>query len=132
MTVEGSGYGAGTRDLEQLPNVVRVIVGSDARTGGVSLIEANLDDLIPELAPDAAEACFDAGALDVWTDADPDEARSPRRSRSRRSRARTTSAPWPRRCCARRARSACGSRTWTASSSSARASRSRSTGSLSV
>ena len=32
-----------------------------------SLIEANLDDLLPELAPDAAEACFKAGALDVWT-----------------------------------------------------------------
>ena len=30
MTVEGSGYGAGTRDLEALPNVVRVILGSDA------------------------------------------------------------------------------------------------------
>ena len=33
----------------------------------VSLIEANLDDLLPELAPDAAAACFAAGALDVWT-----------------------------------------------------------------
>ena len=33
----------------------------------MSLIEANLDDLIPELAPDAAAACFAAGALDVWT-----------------------------------------------------------------
>jgi pyridinium-3,5-bisthiocarboxylic acid mononucleotide nickel chelatase len=35
----------------------------------VSLIEANLDDLLPELAPDAAAACFAAGALDVWTTA---------------------------------------------------------------
>jgi uncharacterized protein (TIGR00299 family) protein len=68
MTVEGSGYGAGTRDLEKLPNVVRVIIGTEAERGtGVSLIEANLDDLIPELAPDAAAACFEAGALDVWT-----------------------------------------------------------------
>src|SRR4051794_14392617 len=67
MTVEGSGYGAGTRDLEQLPNVVRVILGSEARTGGVALIEANLDDFLPELAPDAAQAAFQAGALDVWT-----------------------------------------------------------------
>jgi uncharacterized protein (DUF111 family) len=33
----------------------------------VSLIEANLDDMLPELAPDAAAACFAAGALDVWT-----------------------------------------------------------------
>jgi len=67
MTVAGSGYGAGTRDLDALPNVVRVILGRAAITGGVSLIEANLDDLVPELAPDAAAACFAAGALDVWT-----------------------------------------------------------------
>jgi len=68
MTLERSGYGAGSRDLKALPNVVRVLIGSEARaTGGVSLIEANLDDLLPELAPDAAAACFEAGALDVWT-----------------------------------------------------------------
>jgi uncharacterized protein (TIGR00299 family) protein len=67
MTVAGSGYGAGTGDLEQLPNVVRVILGADAKARGVSLIEANLDDFLPELAPDAAKAAFAAGALDVWT-----------------------------------------------------------------
>ena len=33
----------------------------------VALVEATLDDLLPELAPDAAAACFAAGALDVWT-----------------------------------------------------------------
>ena len=67
MTLEGSGYGAGTRDLKALPNVVRVMIGTDIQTGTVALIEANLDDMIPELAPDAAAACFAAGALDVWT-----------------------------------------------------------------
>jgi pyridinium-3,5-bisthiocarboxylic acid mononucleotide nickel chelatase len=70
MTLEGTGYGAGARDLPALPNVVRVLVGSAraaAATRPVSLIEANLDDLLPELAPDAAAACFAAGALDVWT-----------------------------------------------------------------
>jgi uncharacterized protein (TIGR00299 family) protein len=68
FTLEGSGYGAGTRDLKTLPNVVRVMIGSDVQPAGtVSLIEANLDDMLPELAPDAAAACFAAGALDVWT-----------------------------------------------------------------
>jgi uncharacterized protein (TIGR00299 family) protein len=68
LTVEAAGYGAGTRDLEQLPNVVRALIGSEATAASrVSLIEANLDDLLPELAPDAAAACFAAGALDVWT-----------------------------------------------------------------
>jgi pyridinium-3,5-bisthiocarboxylic acid mononucleotide nickel chelatase len=69
MTLDSVGYGAGTRDLERLPNVVRAVVGTpmQAARRPVSLIEANLDDLLPELAPDAAAACFAAGALDVWT-----------------------------------------------------------------
>ena len=69
LTLETVGYGAGTRDGAELPNVVRAIVGAEtgAASRPVSLIEANLDDLIPELAPDAAAACFAAGALDVWT-----------------------------------------------------------------
>ena len=33
MTLDGSGYGAGTRDLKALPNVVRVILGTEATTG---------------------------------------------------------------------------------------------------
>jgi pyridinium-3,5-bisthiocarboxylic acid mononucleotide nickel chelatase len=69
MTLRATGYGAGARDLEAVPNVVRVIVGeaTAAATAPVLLIEANLDDMVPELAPDAAAACFAAGALDVWT-----------------------------------------------------------------
>jgi len=31
------------------------------------VLETNLDDLVPELVPDAVERCFAAGALDVWT-----------------------------------------------------------------
>jgi uncharacterized protein (TIGR00299 family) protein len=73
MHLQTVGYGAGTRDLEELPNVVRVLVGQRDRLAGgdgvredVMLIETNLDDLSPELVPDAAERCFAAGALDVW------------------------------------------------------------------
>jgi len=67
MTLHATGYGAGTRDLKPFPNVVRAILGTEATTGTISLIEANLDDFLPELAPDAAAACFAAGAVDVWT-----------------------------------------------------------------
>jgi uncharacterized protein (TIGR00299 family) protein len=70
MTIERLGYGAGTADFDERPNVLRVFVGRgtevDAR-GEVSLLETNLDDLLPELVPDAVERCFAAGALDVWT-----------------------------------------------------------------
>ena len=73
MRLEAVGYGAGTRELEERPNLVRVLVGealASARAAApVSLIETNLDDLSPELVPDAAAAAFAAGALDVWTSA---------------------------------------------------------------
>ena len=70
MRLESLGYGAGTRDLAELPNLVRVLVGERVEQHGrahdVSLIETNLDDLSPEFVPDVVEACFKAGALDVW------------------------------------------------------------------
>jgi hypothetical protein len=70
MTLAGVGYGAGSRDLTQVPNVVRVLVGelSELAAGGeVIVLETNLDDMSGELVPDAAERAFAAGALDVWT-----------------------------------------------------------------
>ena len=69
LTLERVGCGAGTRDLPDRPNVVRVLIGASepAATGEVVLLEANLDDFNPELVPDAVERCFAAGALDVWT-----------------------------------------------------------------
>jgi pyridinium-3,5-bisthiocarboxylic acid mononucleotide nickel chelatase len=70
MKLDSVGYGAGSRDLPELPNVVRVLVGETVEQHGrahdVSLIETNLDDLSPEFVPDVVEACFAAGALDVW------------------------------------------------------------------
>lgn len=70
LTLERVGYGAGTDDPPARPNVLRVLLGSlvAAPAGGeVVLLETNLDDLLPELVPDAADLCFAAGALDVWT-----------------------------------------------------------------
>ena len=69
LVLDAVGYGAGTRDLAAQPNVVRVMLGTagGAPRRRVALVEATLDDLLPELAPDAAAACFAAGALDVWT-----------------------------------------------------------------
>ena len=79
------------------------------RRRACSLIETNLDDLSPELVPDAAERCFAAGALDVWVA--PVQMKKGRPgSSSRRSPGPPTSAPSPRRCCATRRRSACASR----------------------
>lgn len=69
MTLEGIGYGAGTADFAQRPNIVRILLGAEqqAGTGEAVLLETNLDDLLPELVPDAVARAFGAGALDVWT-----------------------------------------------------------------
>jgi pyridinium-3,5-bisthiocarboxylic acid mononucleotide nickel chelatase len=74
MQVDAIGYGAGTRDPEDRANVVRVVLGAvpAERSGGpiertLVVLEANLDDLTPELIADAAQALLAAGALDVWT-----------------------------------------------------------------
>jgi pyridinium-3,5-bisthiocarboxylic acid mononucleotide nickel chelatase len=69
LTLDAVGYGAGTKELADRPNLVRVVLGTEASrpTGRVVLLETNLDDFAPELVPDAVERCFDAGALDVWT-----------------------------------------------------------------
>ncbi len=76
MTLQAVGYGAGARDTEGTPNVVRVLVGAtptgwaganEARSRELVVMEANLDDLSPELVADAARALFVAGAVDAWT-----------------------------------------------------------------
>jgi uncharacterized protein (TIGR00299 family) protein len=70
MTLEGVGYGAGERDLPDRANVLRVVLGTTVLSTAsppVVLLEANLDDLLPELVPDALQRCTAAGAFDVWT-----------------------------------------------------------------
>ena len=70
LVLDRVGYGAGTADFPDRPNIVRILLGQPADVGHeaeVSLLETNLDDLSPELVPDAVERCFASGALDVWT-----------------------------------------------------------------
>jgi pyridinium-3,5-bisthiocarboxylic acid mononucleotide nickel chelatase len=70
MTVRAVGYGAGERDLDGLPNVVRLIVGEPlagaAEPVAELLVEATIDDMSPELYEYVVERLFDAGASDVW------------------------------------------------------------------
>jgi uncharacterized protein (TIGR00299 family) protein len=72
LVLESVGYGAGTRDLPDRPNVVRVLLGAPTAQGPshshrpAALVECTLDDMSGELVADAAEACRAAGALDTW------------------------------------------------------------------
>lgn len=68
MKIARTGYGAGCRDFAEHANVLRVILGKP--TGAqealeVSVIEANIDDLNPQVLAYAAERLLEAGALDV-------------------------------------------------------------------
>ena len=73
MTVTSIGYGAGDRDLPR-PNVLRVMLGdmeSEAGAerfggGGSVVVEANIDDMSPELFPHVIEMLLVAGAADAW------------------------------------------------------------------
>ena len=69
MTPEGVGYGVGSRDLPDRPNLLRIVLGEsapEARSDAVVLLEANLDDSPPEWTGYLVERLFEAGALDVW------------------------------------------------------------------
>ena len=85
MSVSAIGYGAGTADLEGQPNVVRIMVGDEVRVGKgetkgteaeawatgfdeeIAVIEANLDDMNPQIYGYFLEKGLAAGALDVYT-----------------------------------------------------------------
>jgi len=72
MTVASTGFGAGTRELEGMPNCTQVVVGelTDApeEVAGQQLLqlEANLDDATGETLASAVASLIEAGALDAW------------------------------------------------------------------
>lgn len=73
MKIEQSGYGAGSRDLAGIPNVVRLTVGEtqstlESKTFSeiISVLEANLDDLNPQVFGYVMDRLLEDGALDVF------------------------------------------------------------------
>jgi uncharacterized protein (TIGR00299 family) protein len=76
MRIDAIGYGAGQRDYETHPNLLRMLVGElvaadspSVETGAVWLLETNLDDASGELVGHAMDKLLAAGALDVYTTA---------------------------------------------------------------
>ena len=92
MTLDTIGYGAGTRDLEEQPNLLRVCIGqkttpkdnklanlnsdqsssnsehniTSGENDSIDIIETNLDDMSPEISGYVMEKLFEHGALDVF------------------------------------------------------------------
>jgi uncharacterized protein (TIGR00299 family) protein len=67
MRIQKVGYGAGGRDPEGRPNVLRVWLGETELSGRrMRVIETNIDDMTPELLSYTQELLMAAGAADVW------------------------------------------------------------------
>jgi uncharacterized protein (TIGR00299 family) protein len=69
MRVDRIGYGAGSRDFPQHPNVLRVLVGETADAAGTERIvslECEIDDMNPQLFGPLMDRLGQAGALDVF------------------------------------------------------------------
>jgi uncharacterized protein (TIGR00299 family) protein len=69
MRLEAVGYGAGGRDLKEMPNLLRVIIGHlEERLEGdrAVVLECNLDDMSPQLCAPLVEIVLEQGALDAY------------------------------------------------------------------
>lgn len=76
MIVENTGYGAGKREFESIPNLLRIIIGREQpySTGThvgyqkdtIVVIETCIDDMNPEVFGYLMDRLFDKGALDVY------------------------------------------------------------------
>lgn len=68
MVVDDIGYGVGTRQLADRPNLLRILIGrtgEDGQTETVVVLETNVDDASPEWLGFLMERLLEAGALDV-------------------------------------------------------------------
>ena len=70
MELQRTGYGAGTRQYEKFPNVLRVLIGeSEVQTANEErlwMIETNVDDMSPQVFGHVMERALEMGALDCY------------------------------------------------------------------
>jgi hypothetical protein len=73
MLLCAQGFGAGTREHADRPNVLRVLLGEavgqalPVSANEIVLVAANIDDMNPQLAEPLMTALFAAGAVDAWS-----------------------------------------------------------------
>ena len=69
MKVSDTGYGAGTKEFKEFPNILRVLIGEKVtvfQSDSIFVIETNIDDMSPQNFEYIFEELFKAGALDVY------------------------------------------------------------------
>ncbi|MFZ3209253.1 MAG: LarC family nickel insertion protein, partial [Geobacteraceae bacterium] len=68
MRIDAVGYGAGTKEFPDLPNVLRLVMGEKSATisrEAVHVLETHIDDMNPEILGFLMDRLLDQGALDV-------------------------------------------------------------------
>jgi uncharacterized protein (TIGR00299 family) protein len=71
MTVTAAGFGAGSRELDNRPNLTQVVLGTAAEVPvgdgqPAVLLETNVDDVTGEVLAHTVASLLDAGAHDAW------------------------------------------------------------------
>ena len=76
MVIARIGYGAGQRDLEDRPNLLRIVLAAESESAAdldgklqedqITIVETCIDDMNPELFGYLMERLFEDGALDVY------------------------------------------------------------------
>ena len=69
IQISAIGYGAGGREIEQLPNLLRVFIGTldpNYLADEIVSLETNIDDMNPEIYPYVIEKLMSAGAHDAY------------------------------------------------------------------
>jgi uncharacterized protein (DUF111 family) len=70
MLTETTGYGAGTREYPDFPNVLRVLRGQTEDKSAMDerlwMLETNLDDASPQIVGHVMDRVFESGALDCF------------------------------------------------------------------
>lgn len=70
LKLEQTGYGAGAREYEKFPNVLRVFVGetvgAERNDEKLWMLETNVDDMSPQVFGHVMERAFELGALDCY------------------------------------------------------------------
>jgi len=69
LRTEAVGYGAGTREFDDLPNFLRVVIGTleaPAEADDIVVVETNIDDMNPQVYPYLIERLLASGAHDAY------------------------------------------------------------------
>jgi pyridinium-3,5-bisthiocarboxylic acid mononucleotide nickel chelatase len=75
FSIDRIGYGAGTKQFQNFPNCLRLLIGEEGHTAPaptedfseIIVIEANIDDMTPQNCAYVTERLLESGALDVCT-----------------------------------------------------------------